>query len=166
MTSDQVAFIIAMGRVSLGRVICGLVIDLYLSSICLRVFPNRKPSALTMSVDDLVLDATAHKEKKQKKSKTKTDDAMDVTHDGENTPNKKRKADELEGGDDEGLSKKERKRLRKLAKEQAKAEDSAAPKDEEAALAKREKKEKKRKLKEQVGISFSSRCVFTEPRCL
>ncbi|KAF8575919.1 DEAD-domain-containing protein [Ramaria rubella] len=63
---------------------------------------------------------------------------------------KKRKAEALEG-DADTLSKEERKRLRKLAKEKAENSEEAVPHQDEDALAKAEIKEKKRKSKQQVS---------------
>ena len=123
-------------------------------------FWNWKLELLTTSIDELTPGALTHKEKRHKSNRQRVD-AMDleVNVNNHGKIKKKRKLDDVEGGDDV-LSKQERKRLRKLAKEEARAEDVRAPKleqdDSVAVRAKREKKEKKRERKDQV-------CLCTVP---
>ncbi|KIJ32062.1 hypothetical protein M422DRAFT_783601 [Sphaerobolus stellatus SS14] len=101
-----------------------------------------------MSVETAL--ATEVKEKKSKKSKSKENaDPKEASLD------RSRKADDLEANE-EALAKKERKRLRKLAKEKAKSEGEKEATgdvdDEEKKKEKKDKKDKKRKREEEAAV--------------
>jgi hypothetical protein len=117
---------------------------------------NLLASALSTMTLDVNKPATSTRIKKhaKKNKEEKRYGSMDVTCEnvregGEAAKTKKRKAEVLEAGEDlERLSKKERKRLRKLAKE--KAEEVTVPQEDYDMVTEREKKEKTHNFQEYV----------------